>query len=151
MAYRGRYTPKNPKKYTGDPTNIKYDSGWERRVCKFCDLNPDIIEWVREPLAIPYYSIIDKKMHKYYVDFYIKANSKTSKDVQVYLVEVKPYKQTIKPVAKYTKKTKRPTRRFIREQVTYVINTAKWEAARKVCESKGWKFLILHEKNSKFT
>ncbi|NDB85179.1 MAG: head completion protein, partial [Alphaproteobacteria bacterium] len=29
MAYKGKFNPKNPNKYKGDPTNIIYRSRWE--------------------------------------------------------------------------------------------------------------------------
>ena len=33
------------------------------------------------------------------------------------------------------------------EQLTYVKNQAKWEAATKFCNKKGWEFKILTEKD----
>ena len=43
MAYRGRYSPSNPKKYKGDPSNIIYRSLWERKFMVYCDMNERII------------------------------------------------------------------------------------------------------------
>ena len=37
MPYSGKFTPKNPSKYRGDPTNIIYRSSWERRVMNYLD------------------------------------------------------------------------------------------------------------------
>jgi hypothetical protein len=36
---------------------------------------------------------------------------------------------------------------FITEATTYVINQAKWEAAKKYADKRGWKFTILTEKD----
>lgn len=41
--YKGRFSPRNPQKYKGDPTNIIYRSGWELRVMKFFDDNEAIL------------------------------------------------------------------------------------------------------------
>jgi len=73
MAYKGRFSPKNPKKYKGDPTNIIYRSGWERRVMVYVDDNPAIIEWSSEEIAIPYLCPTDDRWHRYYPDFVVKA------------------------------------------------------------------------------
>ena len=41
---QGRYIPKNPHKYRGDPHNIIYRSSWEYRVCVRLDLNENVVE-----------------------------------------------------------------------------------------------------------
>ena len=45
MSYKGKFRPKNPKKYKGDPTNIIYRSLLERRFMVYCDDTPAIIKW----------------------------------------------------------------------------------------------------------
>ena len=70
-TYRGRYKPKNPHKYIGDITNIIYRSLWERKFMIFCDSTQSILKWASEEIIIPYFYSIDKKVHKYYVDFLI--------------------------------------------------------------------------------
>ena len=45
MTYKGKYRPKNPQKYKGDPTTIVYRSLWERNTFRWIDANPDIVEW----------------------------------------------------------------------------------------------------------
>ena len=37
MTYQGRFKPKNPSKYMGDPTNIIYRSSWELRLMSYLD------------------------------------------------------------------------------------------------------------------
>ena len=49
---KGKYTPKNPIKYKGDPTNIIYRSSWELKFMKWCDLREDVIEWQSEEFSI---------------------------------------------------------------------------------------------------
>ena len=72
MSYKGKFSPKNIKKYKGNPTNIFYRSLWERRFMKYCDENPMILEWASEEIIIPYISSWDNKRHRYFPDFYIK-------------------------------------------------------------------------------
>jgi hypothetical protein len=69
----GKYFPINQDKYVGDIHNIIYRSSWERKFCNYCDINPNILKWSSEPLFIPYWSPIDKREHKYFIDFYIKV------------------------------------------------------------------------------
>ena len=73
MAYKGRFTPKNPKKYKGNPHNIVYSSLWERKFMVYCDTSGSIIEWGSEEIIIPYLSPWDGRIHRYFPDFYIKV------------------------------------------------------------------------------
>ena len=61
--------------------------------------------------------------------------------IKKYLVEIKPSKQTKPPQTKYRKK-----QHLIYEQKAYVINQAKWEAARKYSKKRGLSFIIVTEK-----
>ena len=140
MSYKGKFTPKNPLKYRGNPSNIIYRSSWELRVMKYLDDNPSVIWWASEELPIPYYSPVDKKKHRYFPDFISKMKLKDGK-VMTYIIEVKPDRETRPPTQK--KKTKR----FIQESITYVINECKWKAATEFCKDHGWEFKILTEKD----
>lgn len=135
-AYRGLYKPTYPKKYVGDPKKIVYRSLLERRFMLYCDRNEDITNWASEEISIPYYNPIDRKVHRYYPDFIVR----TSKGKK-YIIEIKPFKQTSQP-----KTPKRKTKSYLREQLEYVKNSAKWKAARKFCDDKGFEFKIMTEK-----
>lgn len=140
-TYKGRYRVMNPSKYRGDINSVVYRSLWELRFMKWCDINPGIIEWGSEVVVIPYISPIDKRIHRYFVDFYIKVKSK-SNIVQKYLIEIKPDRFT-KPPDTPAKKTKR----YINEVYQYAVNEAKWKAAFDFCEDRKLKFMILTEKD----
>ena len=43
MAYKGKFTPKNPQKYKGNPKNIIYRSSWERRFMSYCDKTKEVL------------------------------------------------------------------------------------------------------------
>lgn len=62
-------------------------------------------------------------------------------DVQEFLVEVKPHKQTMEPERKKGKNGK-----LLKAAMTYAINQAKWEAATAFAKKRNMKFLILTEK-----
>jgi hypothetical protein len=108
---------------------------------KFCDQNENILEWSSEEIAIPYLSPIDGRIHRYYVDFWIKAKEKDG-SIRCRLIEIKPEKQTVMP-----KKPKKQTRRFLNEMATWAINSSKWEAAKNFCKSSNMDFLVLTEKH----
>ncbi len=140
-TYKGRYRVLNPKKYKGDINEIVYRSSWELKFMKWCDINSSILEWGSETVIIPYKSPVDNKLHRYFVDFYIKVQEKDS-NIKKYLIEIKPEKFT-KPPQIPEKKTKR----FIEEVFNYGINQSKWKYANEFCEDRGWKFLVLTEKD----
>jgi hypothetical protein len=137
--YTGRFKPKNPTKYRGDPTNIVYRSRWELVVMQKFDDHPDIIEWSSEELVIPYISPVDNKRHRYFPDFFIKRRDKYGV-IESILIEVKPLAQTKPP-----KVLAKPTRRYINEVYTYGVNQSKWAAAEAVCKDRGWKFMVMTE------
>ena len=82
MSYKGRYRPSNPKKYKGNPSNIVYRSLWERKFMVYCDNHTKILEWGSEEIMLPYRSPIDNKIHRYYPDFYIKADDDLQLEVE---------------------------------------------------------------------
>jgi len=139
-SYKGKFTPQNPQKYNGNPDNIIYRSSWELRCMKWFDDNPNIIWWSSEELAIPYYSPVDQRMHRYFPDFIIKVKRKDD-TIMTYVVEVKPEAQTKKPTQK------RKTKQYIKESITYVVNQMKWKAADEFCHAHGWEFKIVTEKD----
>ena len=138
MAYRGFFRPQNPSKYIGNPTQIMYRSMWERKFMKYCDQSPNVLRWASEEVVIPYISPLDKKPHRYFVDFLIEI--RTPEGVKTWLIEIKPKKQCQEPTRR-----KRVTRGYITEVKTWITNKAKWEAAKQVSQSRGWEFKILTE------
>lgn len=140
MSYKGWFTPKNPKKYKGDPQNIVYRSSWELRAMKWFDEQPNIIWWSSEELFIPYRSPVDQQMHRYFPDFVVRVRQTNGKETTM-ILEVKPQKQTQMPVQK------RQTKKFLQEIATYAINQEKWRAADLFCKEHGWQFKIITEKD----
>lgn len=136
MSYKGIYKPTNPSKYAGDPNKIVYRSNWERRFMVYCDKNDDIIAWASEELYVPYKNPIDRKVHRYFPDFIIKL-----KNGKRFMIEIKPRKQTMAP-----KPPKRKTKRYLGEQLEYIKNRAKWQAAKAYCDDQGLEFKIFTEK-----
>ena len=104
MAYNGVYKPSNLKKYKGDATNIIYRSLWERRFMRYCDLTESVKEWQSEEFWIPYISPVDKRVHRYFPDFFIKYTDKTG-ELRTMVVEIKPKKQVERPNQNPKRKT----------------------------------------------
>jgi hypothetical protein len=133
--HQGRFNPKNPTKYRGDVTKIMYRSGYEVKFMNWCDRNADVTEWNSEEVVIPYRSPMDNKVHRYFIDFYIKVNGKQ------YLIEVKPDRYTRPPPI-----PKRKTKRFLNEVAQFAVNEAKWKSAREFCLDRNLEFKIITEK-----
>ena len=139
MSYKGRFRPKNHKKYKGDPTKVFYRSLWERRFMHYCDNTPSILEWNSEEIVIPYVSPVDNKVHRYFPDFYIKVRN-VSGTVRREIIEVKPKRQCEPP-----KKPQRQTKKYLREVATYGVNQAKFKAAEEYCKNRKYNVRILTE------
>jgi len=140
MSYKGYFKPKNPSKYLGDPTGIIYRSLWELKFMQYLDTHPNIVNWASEEFCIPYISPIDNKIHRYFPDFYVKKMTKEG-NLETMVVEIKPKSQSVAPEPKNTR-----TRKYIREVMTWGVNSAKWKAAEEYCKDRKWKFVVLTEK-----
>ena len=139
-TYKGKYRIINPCKYKGDISDVIYRSSWELKFMRWCDNSPSILEWGSETVIIPYKSPIDNNIHRYFVDFYIKTKDQQGK-ITKYLIEIKPERFTKPPPI-----PQRQTKKFIQEVFNYGVNQSKWKAADTFCKDRGWKFLVLTEK-----
>jgi len=135
---QGIYIPKNKEKYRGNDYP-RYMSSWELKLFRWCDDNIEVLEWSSENIVIPYLNPITGRTHNYIVDAVIKL--KTPKGIKKFLVEVKPYKQTIPPNPNKPTKSKA----MLYERLNFIKNSAKWEAAKKWCQKKDFEFVILTE------
>ena len=138
-SLKSKYKPSYPQKYKGDSNNIICRSSWERKFCRWCDLNESVLEWGSEEFSIPYLSPLDVRIHKYYPDFIIKLQEQSVK-IKTYVIEVKPKKQTAPP-----KQKSRVTKSYIYEAKTYAVNQAKWKAAVEWCADRLLEFKIITE------
>lgn len=137
--HQGKYTPKNPQKYTGDPTTIVYRSSWELKFMNWCDANSAVLEWCSEETVIPYRCGTDGRVHRYFVDF--KCKMMTRSGPQTFLIEIKPDAQTRPP-----QPGKRKTQRYLQESMTFIKNQSKWKYADQYCKDRGWVFKVITEK-----
>lgn len=155
MAYSGTYHPKNIKKYKGNINKIRYLSLWELKAFKWCDNNPHILRWSSEETIIPYRCDTDGKMHRYYMDLWIKVDTKNQNGYNEILIEVKPHKQhcykcySREPcrfgLKNKSYKKRRKTKSFITEARTWTKNQSKWRATLKYARARNMDFLILDE------
>lgn len=137
---KGRFAPKNPGKYRGDPTNIIYRSGYEIKAMKTFDENPNVLEWSSEEVIVPYFDPTTGRNRRYFPDFVVTVRQKDG-SVKTLMIEVKPYQQTVEP-----RKRKRITKQYITEVTTWATNNGKWAAAREYCSDRGWEFQLVTEK-----
>ena len=145
-GHKGRFRPKHPEKYKGDPTKIIYRSMWEFKFFRYLDAHPDVIWWASEEYVVPYVSPIDLKRHRYFPDVVLRK--KTPKGtIETIMIEIKPKYQTMPPDIrkKNSTPTGRVSKRYINEVKTYGVNEAKWKAARAYCADRGWQFQIFTE------
>lgn len=130
---QGKFTPKNPEKYVGNK-NPTYRSSWEFAFCRFCDEHPSVNKWASEAIKIPYRNPLTGKHTVYVPDFFIAYSDRDGKQ-RVELIEVKPANQTLKEKVGRSKAN----------QAAWIVNQAKWEAARAYCKQKGIIFRVINE------
>lgn len=119
---------------------IQYKSALERIAFCYADLNPKVQKFSVEPFSIQYIKPTDGRVHQYFVDMYIEFITGDK-----FIAEIKSYSETVMPQAP---KSKSPNAilRYKEQLETYLVNTAKWKAAREFAASRGLKFIILTEK-----
>ena len=110
---------------------------------KWCDNNPNVLQWWSEELAIPYRDPVQKKWRRYFPDFWMQVREQNGQ-IKSYLIEVKPKRQVEGP-----KPQKRRTKSYITEVMTYATNKAKWAAANDYCNDRLWEFKLVTERELK--
>lgn len=132
---QGYYKPLHPEKYRGNPNNIVFRSSWEESFAKFLDGNKHVLEWASEEIAIPYFNPVLKRPAQYFPDFWVKFIDVNGNEC-VELIEIKPSSQV-----------QRPKRANREQELTWIVNMAKWKAAVNFCRVKQIKFRLLTEKS----
>lgn len=135
MAIGGRFIPKNPQKYAGNPNGIVFRSSWELTVMKFFDSSESVIKWASEEIKIPYVSPLDNLVHHYYPDFIVIFTDREG-NLRKEVVEVKPASQSLVEKAKSD-----------RDKAALLVNNAKWQFASAWCAQRGMKFRVITEKS----
>lgn len=93
-----------------------YRSSWELMVMECLDEFEEVVSWQTEPFPIPYQ--LNGVTKNYLPDFLIRE-----KDGRTLLVEIKP-----------------------KNQCDQDMNQAKWAAAQKYCQTRGWVFEVWTER-----
>ena len=132
---QGKFALKNPEKYIGGKTPT-YRSSWEFAFMRMCDTNESITKWASEAIRIPYRNPFTGKYTIYVPDFFIVYSDKTGKQ-HVELIEVKPSNHTFKEQLGNSQSNK----------AHFVLNQAKWSAARAYCKQKQITFRIVSEED----
>lgn len=158
---QSQFIPQNIEKVLGDP-RILCRSSWELKFADWCDRNPQIVKWGSECIAISYkdptsvdldeahkYNLditnpINWKVKNYYPDFYLEMidNDGNSKK---FLIEIKPYDQTQPPKPVNENAKLKDIRNFNNSAKTFLMNDAKWKAAREWCRLHQIEFVIFTE------
>ena len=107
---------------------IIYRSSYEKKFITWLEHSDKVKRWGSECIRIPYL-YIDNKYHEYYPDYFVEMADGTA-----WVVEIKPYNQTQKPLNENCWGYKE-----------YTKNVCKWKAALEFCKNKGYKFNILTE------
>lgn len=141
-THKGKFSPVNPSKYKGDPTNIIFRSSWELQMMKYLDKNENVLAWQSEEFFIPYIDPLDpykRKVRRYFPDFLAKVRQADG-TTKIIVMEVKPFKETQEPRVRNKK-----TKKYITEVANWAKNSSKWKFAKEYCADRGWEFIIITE------
>lgn len=140
---KGFYDVINDSKYRGDLTKVTYRSSWELFFMHWLDLNPNVVSWSSETVVVKYYSKLEDKHRRYFIDFEVRFADGT-----IVWYEIKPSKQTVPP-KEPKNKTLKAINRFKREREVFNINLDKWENASNEARKNGIKFRVVTEMDLK--
>tara|TARA_B100000214_G_C23728210_1_gene517563 strand:- start:146 stop:583 length:438 start_codon:yes stop_codon:yes gene_type:complete len=129
----GKFTLKNPEKYSGRKTPT-YRSSWEFAFMKFCDEHPSVSQWASEAFKIPYRNPLTGKHTVYVPDFFIAYTDRNGKP-RAECIEVKPANQALRE----------KIGRSNHNKASYILNQAKWEAAKHWCRQNRIYFRVVTE------
>lgn len=136
---KGKYDVVNFDKYSGDLSDVTYRSSWELFFMSWLDMNPMVVKWSSETVVVKYYSKLEDKHRRYFIDFEVVYRDGTK-----VWYEVKPVKQT-RPPKFPSNKTTKSINRFNNERLMFNINLDKWENATNTAKKNGIKFRIITE------
>lgn len=156
---QGYFYPTNREKCLSS-VNI-YRSSWEESFMKWCDRNPSVVRWASEPIGVKYKNPVGNleyckknnlnpkdprnwKVSTYYTDFWIEIKSKDGSVKKVF-IEIKPYSQTVQPDPIAASAPLKEQKSYCRAAETFLMNKAKWEAAKKYFNDRGAEFSVFTE------
>lgn len=159
--HQGYYNPTHPEKWL--TSVIQYRSGWEYQFCRWCDENPQVLKAASEPIAIKYLNPVANmqycmknglnpndphnwKVCNYYTDFWIELQDSKTGQVKRIFIEIKPYAQTQCPKPLTESASLKEHKAYNKAAETYLVNQAKWAAAKQQFEAKGAEFMVVTEK-----
>jgi hypothetical protein len=131
------FYPKHPEKYFGT-SPILSRSSWELYFMDKLDQHPHVVKWASESLPINYTSPKDGKRHRYFPDFVVEFKHKDG-SVLKQVIELKPMKECLPGTHK------NPKKRAYQDMV-YLVNQAKWEATKALCEQNDFEFKVYTER-----
>jgi hypothetical protein len=135
---QGYFPIDETRKYLGSGPII-YRSSWERKFCLYCERNPEIVSWSSESFFITYFNPLDNKYHKYFPDYIV-----TLTNGLVYIVEIKPKAQLLKPEPP-KRQTPKSLKSYMWSYQTWVVNMCKKAAADEYAKIRGWEYLLVTE------
>jgi hypothetical protein len=124
--------------------------------------NPKIKRWASEPISIKYRNPVANleyckkngldtkdprnwKISNYHTDFWIEVLGDDGSIKKIF-IEIKPYNQTQPPKPIPANAKLKEQRRYAREASTYLVNKAKWVAAKEYFAKRGCEFSVFTEK-----
>ena len=138
---QGKFRPINIGKYVGDPNTITFRSSWELILCRKFDGDERVLNWSSEEDVVLYRSPIDGQIHRYFIDFSIRSRIE-GQGVKTIYIEVKPSKETVEPKRRSTESDASYAERV----KVWLVNSAKWAAARQMAAERDAIFTIMTEK-----
>ena len=142
---QGFYTPLNLNKCQNTrPLNFK--SKLELKLMGYFDRTPNVVKWSYESVLIPYISPLDGCGHTYHTDFIIHVDSGDDNRYTA-IVEAKAscFVPTTNNFAIIKKRRNTPSKSKMLNEL--IVNKAKFDSAEEYCKKRGWRFVVITEKD----
>ena len=141
----GQYTPVFPEKcmnLTVLKSKPTWRSKWEATVFRALDTNEVVLKWGSElpSCIIEYISPIDRQKHRYFPDFYVEIVNRAG-TIDRWVVEVKPLEEC-SPPERPKRNTENARKQFAVKMQTWLVNEAKWKAAKPEFAKRGIRFMV---------
>lgn len=141
---QGYFDVSRSTKYMNSSEPCIYRSSLEFKFMKWCEITNRVLNWNSEPFSLKYICLETGKERNYWIDFTIITQTP-----ETWLIEVKPHKEVLEAERfgkLYHKLSDVERKRFVMANKVAAKNWSKWSHARKICQDRDWKFVLVTEK-----
>lgn len=145
---QGYFDVSKSSKYLEKHRPCIYRSSWEWKFMVWAEREDRVKKWISEPFSLEYPCLLTGKIRHYNIDFVVDYSTEIGED-EKWLIEIKPSKE-VKEAINFGRTLKLITSPEAKKAYTAsnkiaAKNYSKWTYAKKYCEERGYRFIIVTE------